>query len=259
MPFESVTERVVYENNPLFTVTCQLRFPTILKIASEAPAAFQERIRSGYPILSEDPGAQVAPLELRNLLHRTGTDKNFEFKSADGYWQINLTRDFLALTTRQYLRWEEFRRKLKESADALIDIYHPAFFSRVGLRYQDVIRKRRLGVEDKDWSQLLRSEIAGELKDPYLASRAIEVASENLFELPNAGRVRVRHGLVSVDDDIAYLIDSDFFDENRTETADVWKTLDSFNQYAGRFFRWCISDDLHRAMGPSPIPDSPRD
>ena len=52
MPFPD-SERVIYQRNPLLEVICQLRFPSILRIDSEAPAVFQERVRKEYPMYQE--------------------------------------------------------------------------------------------------------------------------------------------------------------------------------------------------------------
>ena len=41
--------RCIYRNNQIAEVICQFRFPEILKIASDPPAAFQEAIRAAYP------------------------------------------------------------------------------------------------------------------------------------------------------------------------------------------------------------------
>ena len=41
--------RFIYEKNQLVEVICQLRFPAILSIDSETPAAFQEKVRARYP------------------------------------------------------------------------------------------------------------------------------------------------------------------------------------------------------------------
>lgn len=51
MPFPP-TPRVRYELNPIQEVICQLRYPPILRIGAEAPAAFQEVIRKDYPLYS---------------------------------------------------------------------------------------------------------------------------------------------------------------------------------------------------------------
>ena len=52
MPFPKV-KRFVYKTNLLDEVICQVRFPPILKIDTETPAAFQEVLRSSYPYLTE--------------------------------------------------------------------------------------------------------------------------------------------------------------------------------------------------------------
>ena len=43
------TPRMIYKTNPLIEVTCQFRFPTILKISSRPPAAFQDQSRNQFP------------------------------------------------------------------------------------------------------------------------------------------------------------------------------------------------------------------
>ena len=52
MPFPEV-DRVIYTTNPLDREICQLRFPPILKIDTEIPSQFQDKLRSEYPNLSE--------------------------------------------------------------------------------------------------------------------------------------------------------------------------------------------------------------
>jgi hypothetical protein len=53
MAFLDNVERVLYEKNPLESVICQVRFPTILRVDSEVPSDFQDRIRGRFPIFSE--------------------------------------------------------------------------------------------------------------------------------------------------------------------------------------------------------------
>ncbi len=52
MPFPEV-QRVIYRKNPLEQVICQFRFPAILRIDTETPADFQERIRNDFPQFAE--------------------------------------------------------------------------------------------------------------------------------------------------------------------------------------------------------------
>jgi len=179
-----------------------------------------------------------------------------DFISEDGQWVVGLTKDFLALSTRTYTRWEEFRQHLELPLRSLAEVYNPAFFSRVGLRYQDVIIRSRLGLEETNWAELLRPYIVAELGSPDI-SGSIEAAIRFLIvRLEQAGGlVRIQHGLAQHPEsgESSYVIDSDYFSEGRTEAKDVQQTLDSFNSQAGRLFRWCITEKLHNAMEPHPL------
>src|SRR5215216_5336658 len=114
MPFPE-SKRVFYQKNPLAEVVCQLRFPPILRIDSESPAMFQERIRSEYPLYRRTvaqtqlnlPGL---PQPLLQMIAGAG-NATHEFLSGDEVWKVSLARDFLALTTSKYHDWEHFKKQ----------------------------------------------------------------------------------------------------------------------------------------------------
>ena len=162
------SERVIYAHNPLELVICQLRFHAILKISSGPPADFQESLRRNYPLYREIPPIDIAtgfPPELvniiGNLLPNQGS-KTYELSTQDGNWQVTLTQESLALSCKKYIRWEEFRESLLTVLDLLIKIYEPPFFTRIGLRYRDVITRNGLGLTEVPWGDLLSQELAGE-------------------------------------------------------------------------------------------------
>ena len=182
-----------------------------------------------------------------------GAGPTHEFSSADKQWVVSLTREFLALTCRHYERWERFRDTLRGPLDALLEIYTPSFYTRVGLRYIDLIRRSVLGLDQVGWDQLLKPWVAGPFGSPEIASTVEHAASDFLIAVPEIeSRLRVRHGVVLHPDsqESCYLIDADFFDERRTEITDVFPRFDALNRQAGLFFRWCIRDRLHEAMRP---------
>jgi uncharacterized protein (TIGR04255 family) len=255
------SRRVIYGKNPLEEVICQLRFPPILRIDTEIPAAYQERIRHEYPLFlepQEEENSLGIPPEIAKLVGGKmpfHVGRSFNFLSADEKWKVTLTRDFLALSTLKYERWEQFKERLKVPLDALVSHYQPVFFTRIGLRYRNVIRRSALALGNVEWSALLKQTILGELADPNL-SGAIESATRDLvFKLDGHGKLRVKHGLApsKATSEVCYLIDSDFFTEERTGTNNAIGILDTFNQQSGRLFRWCIQDRLHEAMGPRSI------
>lgn len=260
------SERVVYGRNPLIEVICQLRFPPILRIAAEPPVAFQERIRNEYPLLSEKfPEVNIempsgVPPALLELLKGTVPKRKlmgYDFASADEKWKVSLTRDFLSLSTSQYTRWEHFREHLEGPLQALIAVYAPAFFTRVGLRYQDLIQKSRLGLPTTTkWSELIKPHIAGVHGVPELEGAVEESQGQLLISLPEfEGKVRINYGIVQTveSDEKCFLIDGDYYSEQRTKTNAVDGILTYFNKQSGRLFRWCIEDRLQAAMEPHPV------
>lgn len=227
MPFPSV-QHVIYRKNPLAEVVCQLRFPTILRIDTEIPASFQERIRQKYPGFHHRSSAalpsslppEIAKLAEMNFPFAVG-NAVYEFVSADELWTVSLTHDFLALTARKYERWEDFKDHFAAPFEALLEIYQPTYFSRTGLRYQDVIRRSVLGLAEVAWAQLLQPYIASELSASDIENEIEENFSQVSIRIDEqGGRVRLRHGLIPPEDmnEVCYIIDSDFFTEQRTET-----------------------------------------
>ncbi len=264
MPFPE-SPRVIYGKNPLEEVICQLRFPSILRIGAEIPAAFQERIRKEYPFFKERGDVDVSlpqeivqqlPAEVLESLIRT-SGRVFDFVSSDELWTVTLSKEFLALTTRQYVRWEDFQARLIIPFQALIEVYEPVFFTRIGLRYQNLILKSRLGIDNIGWSDLLQPYILGELSAPdqSVVNSILGTTHQALFSLDkNQGEVRVTHGLVQhKNGEKCYLIDSDFFIPKNVEVSNALDTLDYFNRKNRQLFSWCITERLHQSMEPSSI------
>lgn len=247
--------RVLYHKNPLVAVVLQLRFPTILRIDTEMPAVFQERIRSQYPVFEQTPAVNViqAPASSIpvNVQFNFGGRVN-SFSSADGMWTVSLTRDFLSIATNRYKRWEDFKAHFVEPLQAFVETYSPYNFSRVGLRYQDVIRRSTLGLDDVAWSHLLRPHIAGSLSSVDIEANIATTFTQISVRLSEESQVQINHGFVLPPEasEICYLIDSDFFTNNITEPNHVTEKLDAFNKQSRHLFKWCISEKLHAAMEP---------
>ncbi len=252
-------ERVFYQKNPLAEVICQIRFPSILKIDTESPTEFQEEIRRRFPYYKMKATLKF-PDELAKLVVKEvplppgGTAH--EFTSKDKNWSLSLTRGFLAIVCREYSQWEDFKDWLQEPLEIFLQLYKPAFFTRIGLRYRNIIDRSVLELEDVRWSELLEPWIAGPLAAKDVAERVDHCANEILIHLPDErSRVHVHHGLVKEEstNKVRYLLDADLFDDQETEADDAVKHLDYFNEQARLLFRWCITERLHRAMVPQPL------
>ena len=108
--------RTHYRNAPAHEVICQLRFPAILTINNVEPADFQEAIRAEFPQYARRQDA--APPRITGLggpspkVEQQPPVTNHNFISEDNQWKLNLTKDFIALSTLRYPGWEAFARQL---------------------------------------------------------------------------------------------------------------------------------------------------
>ena len=261
--------REIYDINPLFQVVCQIRYPAILSISASSPAQFQDGIRDAYPLYEEQSNSFVPPLagvpkEIANLIAATPFPQlpvppqpAYHFFTESRARQISLTQEFIAVTEHQYSRWEDFKEEVKLAERVLCETYAPAFYRRVGLRYVDVLDRRKLGLLDTPWSELFNPSFIGLLGGGDFANHVQELQAESLLRIPgeDQGQVHLRHGLArsSENDDQVYLIDADFYTDQRSKSDDLFTTLDRFNRLGGNLFRWAISEKLRTALGPTKI------
>ena len=252
--------RARYEISPLDEVICQLKFPPILRIESQLPAAFQEQVRADFPLfetIEPAPPANLPP-DLARLIHKggpRGQHSEHVFTSADdGAWQLRLARSKLSLTSFDYGQWESFRQRLVVPHQALLDEYKPALFNHVCLRYINVIRRSRLPLEpDIPWSELLQPWVCGFLAAPDLHDEVAKARMSAATRLPHPGSwLDVDYGLVQEEPDgeVSFVIDAHLFTETPAEPSDAFDRLDALHRQAFFFFRWCITDRLHEALGP---------
>lgn len=257
MPFPLV-DKVEYRTNPLESVVCQVRFPPLLRIDTEVPAGFQDKVRSQYDNVVEKQElafqfqlgipAGVQKDELGQFA--SPAVKNHEFVSDGSPWKLNLTRNFLALTTTEYRGWTEFRDRFQFALDALVEVYQPILFTRIGLRYTDVIVRSKLGLDGANWSDLIEEHVLGILGSSVRdnvehAEAAFEVALKGC-----EGHVRVITRTVkSVESgEGCFMIDSDFYSTIKAKVEESVPRLNSFHAVAFRLFRWCITEKLNNAL-----------
>jgi uncharacterized protein (TIGR04255 family) len=251
--------RYLYARAPLVQVVCQLRFPPILRIEAEPPAAFQDGIRGSFPLveraaLPQLPGQQIPP-DVMQLLAANIKIGGYKFLTENRQTSVDLTADTITLSTNSYLRWEGFRQDLHLVFMTLCDVYRPAFFSRLGLRYTNAIQRAKLGLSDVPWSRLLRPEILGEIALPQFEANLSTVRRMVWLKSPSGQSVILQHGLATISGSAepVYTIDCDFFKEEKTEVGDAEQILDELHTRARDAFRWCITDQLHESLGPTEL------
>ncbi len=264
MPFPT-TARIIYRNNPLKEVVCQLRFPAILKIDND-PSLFQEAIRKKFPNYDEKSGisrpSEIA-ISLNNLFDsgfpftKQNIIKEHVFSSMDENCKVVLSRTFISLSTLKYEKWEDFRPMLKFVFEKFTEIYQPSYFSRAGLRYVDIIDRKKLNLENVDWGDLIQEYMLGIISTQEGKNVS---AFDCKYELPLAdfeSIVTIRTAFAkNKEQDSAencFLLDSDFFNINKIPVNDIFIKLDFFHDRATRLIRWAIKPKLHQAMNPIEI------
>ena len=257
-------QRSEYQNNILFEVIFQARFPRIMKISNEQPVNFQDQIRKkGFPETKikklDFPAAIPVPEQVRKALSGLGDDE-YMFFSEDGKWQITLTKDFIALQCTDYKSYTEFEKRLKMMLEIFWNEYDPTYFNRIGLRYRNLANNSILGT-DKDIREFVPSHVAPELQESIRDE--VEVIEKTLLLKDEASTVNVRYvygelsgkfGIYNLDNEKSYIIDIDCFTtEKIREVEDAIIASRTFNQGNIRnVFQWSITNTLRGVMGPSP-------
>lgn len=255
--------RVKFQKNQLAEVICQLRFPEILMIGAKPPAEFQEAIRAQFPMYSvrkETPAPKVTGTPGNLSLENAPATTNYQFASADGVWRVNLTSTFISLACSRYTCWEEFAKHLDNPLAAFIQIYQPACFQRVGLRYLNFVSRKDLALENVPFSQLFQSAYLGLLSEEDVPEHTANRCSIDA-ELAIRGGCRVKihagPGLVKkngqADNEVRFIFDQDLFMPGNIPINQSAAALQTLHGQAYSIFRGAITDALYDAMEPASI------
>lgn len=228
--------------SPLSEVICQVRYPAILRIESEQPVAFQERVRKDFPQVEVERGLTIegSPLQAEPPT-TTSLPRIFRFKSADGTTIISLTTGFIAVSTTAYRHWKDFAQWVKFALEALDAIYEPTYTQRVGLRYINRITLENTGVTNvTELLGILRAPLTVILREP-LWDQPPELVSQLLLPISEIVKLSLRCNFESGVHP-TFVLDLDCFSEGRTPLKEVISMCHNFHDLIYRAFRWCIAD-----------------
>ncbi len=256
----STKDRCHYRSNQIAEVICQLRFPEILSIGTTAPAAFQDAIRDEFPqfIRRQDlPAPKITGMPGHLSLENQPGVINYQFSSADGTWRVNLTSRFISLTCNRYSSWEDFAKKLDKPLAAFIQIYKPAYFERIGLRYLNFISRYELGLEGVPFSQLIAPCYLGPLmEEDVQEANSTRCNIDAELNIRGGCRLKVHAGPGFVkkngksDQEVKFIFDQDLFMPGQIPVNLSAGALQTLHAQAWSIFRGAITDQLHNAMDP---------
>lgn len=256
-------DRCIYKSNQLANVICQLRFPEILTIEANLPADFQEAIRAEFPLYStrkDIPAPKLAGTPGNLNLQKQNPITNYQFTSADRVWTVNLTSRFISLSCSDYSSWEDFATKLDKPLAAFIQIYKPAFFERVGLRYMNFISRKDLNLEGVPFAELIQPCYLGLLSEEDLTERAVLRSSvDSEITLRGGCRAKIHAGpgltkkMGMPDPEVKFVLDQDLYMAGNVPVNVSAGALETLHRQAYSIFRGAITQRLHNAMNPEEI------
>ena len=257
----STESRVIYRKNQLGEVICQLRFPEILAIGAKPPVDFQEAIRADYPQYSsrmEAPAPKLSGVPGNMSLQNQPATINYQFVSADGIWRVNLTQKFISLACNRYTSWEDFAARLDKPLAAFIQIYKPAYFERIGLRYVNFISRKALGLEGTPFRELIQGKYLGILSDEQVMEPSVGRSGVDAeFAIRGGCRVKLHAGPGQVhragktDGEVKFIFDQDLYMPGKVAPNLSAPALQTLHAMGWALFRDAITDELHDAMEPN--------
>ena len=256
----SQEQRCIYRRNQLDGVICQLRFPEILSIGANVPVAFQEAIRDEYPQYAakmDSPAPKITGRPGNFTLENQPTTVNYHFTSEDGVWRINLTSRFISLTCTRYTCWEDFARRLDKPLVAFIQVYNPAYFERVGLRYINFFNRKKMELENVALKDLFSSRYLGPMADEEVTENNFSMCNiDTEFAIRGGCRVKIHAGPGMIkrgpqaQQESVFIWDQDLFMPGKVQINMTTGSLQTLHAQAFGIFRDAIAEQLHDALEP---------
>ena len=223
-----------FRRNYLKQAVFEVRFPTLFELAErKPPQAFVSALRKDYP-----------HLELNNeftlgINAQSGADNVHILRSSKLQWVVSLKQSSLSLETSKYTSYKELRERAEKLIDAANKVIDSDFFTRIGLRFVNVIETAPNDVLE-DWVNPL---LVGPIVSGKIFSGVNELAGR-IQVLADDGGCLLQHGLrhknSSTDAVLPnYVVDIDSF-RTDIEVAQSLPALDAMHAQSFLVFDWTL-------------------
>jgi len=228
-----------YKQSFLRQAVCEFRFPTLMELGGKhPPAVFVAALRRDYPHL--EIGDEVA----LDLAGESGCNNTHIFRSTELSWTVSLKLNSFSIETTKYTNHDEMRARVLRVVEAAAKIIDADFFTRVGLRYVNVIDS---GAEDpvEGW-------VNSELTGPLLSARfqgIQDYASRLQLAAPDGGCL-IQHGLrlaEGIQVPPTYIVDVDAF-RTGVAIADTSDVFEAMHQQASEVFDWALGESARKYL-----------
>lgn len=223
-----------YKRNFLRQAVCEFRFPTLMELGDpRPPVSLVTALRKEYP-----------HLELANEVTlgigggTPGSNNTHIFRSAKLTWTVSLKQSILTIETTAYTEYAQMKERVLRVVDAASKIIDSDFFTRVGLRYINVIDS---GTDPRDgWVN--PALIAPIDSGNFLGIQ--EYAGKLQLGAPDGGcllqhgiRIKQPHSGEPVPPE--YVLDIDTY-RNEVSLSDTATVLDAMHSQTFELFDWAI-------------------
>lgn len=226
-----------YKRNFLRQAVCELRFPTLMELGgSRPPAAFVSALRKEYP-----------HLELANEvtfgIGAGGAESNHThiFRSSKLKWSVSLKQNAVTVETSNYSEYADLKQRVLYVVKAARSVIDSDFFTRVGLRYINVIE---CGSDDPVSGWVNPDLIAPMHNENFTG---ISEYAGRLSLLAADGGCLLQHGLQLVNTGRSkplkpeYVVDIDAY-RNEVDVEHVEMAIDIMHAQAFDIFDWSLGD-----------------
>lgn len=226
----------LYKHNFLQQVVCELRFPTLMELGeTRPPSSFVKALRKSYPILElgNEVTVGVGP-------GGTGTNNVHTFRSVKMNWSVSLKQSAISIETSNYTGFANLRERVLDLVEAASDIIDSDFFTRIGLRYINLVN-----FQPDQISEWINPRLVGPIISD--AFKGINDFGGKISLLADDGGCLLQHGIRFTQNKSEaepvpkYIIDIDTY---RTEisVSDTVNALDIMHQQAFDIFDWSLND-----------------
>lgn len=221
-----------YTRNFLQQAVCELRFPTLMSLSGpKPPAALVDALRQDYPYLELGNEVTIG-------MGTQGNTNAHIFRAAKMNWVVTVKQSAIIVETTGYTEYAQMRKRVLAVVEAAANVIDSDFFTRIGLRYINVIDANS---DPKDgWINptLLGPLASGEF------SGVREFAGKLQLEADDGG-ITLHHGIGFRAGKMVrpeypdYTLDIDSF-RNEVPVSEAAAALDSIHGQAFDMFDWAI-------------------
>jgi uncharacterized protein (TIGR04255 family) len=208
------------------------------------PTDFQKKIRTRFHNFAVK---QSIALEVGQQL-----PSEYEFGSSNKLTTASLGFNFIALTSREYSHWANFKEEFKFLLEAFTASYGSILSSRIGLRYINEITPESIGFNTvEQLLNILNKDLKCLIINSYwsLPRKII-----NQISIPDDDNELTLRMAFDQDPDIKLIIDLDYFttfDPPLEMTLeDIRETLEVFHRKNYYAFRWSIEESPIELFSP---------